>query len=100
MRHDIVRVALVEEIKEMMAKSKHYQQQMETSKTRTKMKLMKKRLKQNNKKLSDLLIALDRLEKTREVRPNAPTNHEDGRAEEASGTTESTDQGTGDERTE
>ena len=100
MRHDIVRVALVEEIKEMMAKSKHYQEQIGSSKTRTKKNLMQKRLKQNNRKLSDLLVALDRLEKRREVQPNAPTNQNDGRAEEASGTEEPTDQGTGDERTE
>jgi len=57
----VVQKTIVAELKELMPKSVHFKHERDTAKTRTKKQLMDKRLKANNKKISDLLLALQRL---------------------------------------
>lgn len=59
----LVKQAIIAELQELIPKSKHYADQLETAKTKVKKDLMRKRLKKNNEKVADLLVALDKLDK-------------------------------------
>lgn len=76
-----VKEAIIEELQELLPKSKHYADQLETAKTKLKKDMMKKRLRKNNQKVADLLIALERIKKEAEDGSNNP---ERGTTEESS----------------
>lgn len=82
----IVKKVIMFELNELIPKSKFYAAQLETAKTETKRKMMRKRLKQNNEKIADLIIALEKLEKKEN---NNVEDGIEGRAEAESSAEES-----------
>lgn len=59
----IVKQTIIAELQDLVTKSKHYAHELETSKTDVKRKMMKKRLKRNNEKVANLIVALERINK-------------------------------------
>lgn len=62
----LIKESIVEELKVLIPISTKYSEQLETAKTKTKKDIARKKLKQNNEKVADLLIALDRIIKNEE----------------------------------
>lgn len=60
----IVKDALIAEIKEKAALSQEYHDIIQTAKTKVKKKIYQKKLAAHNNILADLLISLDKLEKS------------------------------------
>ncbi len=57
----LVKQAIIAELQELMPKSTHYSEQYENAKTKPKRDLMMKRLKKNNEKIADLIVALEKI---------------------------------------
>ena len=91
-RIGVVKQVIIAELQELMPKSQHYQKEYESAKTRTKKKLMMKRLKQNNTKVAELVMALQRLDGSSGEKPNVVSATETGGAETESATEESVDE--------
>lgn len=71
----MVRQAIIEELRELIPKSQEFSYRIETAKTNVKRDLYKKKLKKNNQKVADLIIALEKLEKEER---NDTNNHTQG----------------------
>lgn len=59
----LVTQAIDQELRELLPRSKFYAEEAKNAKTTVKRKLMEKRLKRNNEKISNLLIAQQRIHK-------------------------------------
>lgn len=79
-QQSLVKQAIIEELREIMPLSVKYKSEMETAKTKTKEGLMRKRLTENNKKVAELLVALERLDKAKGN--NNELYNSEGRVEE------------------
>lgn len=64
-RRRIVKQTIIAELEEIIPKSGYYKKQLDAAKTNAKRRLMTKRLKGNNKKVADLIMALERLDDSR-----------------------------------
>lgn len=61
----LIKQAIIEELREIMPLSVKYKNEMETATTKVKESLMRKRLTENNEKVAELLVALERLDKVK-----------------------------------
>ena len=60
------------ELKRLMAQSKEFRDKIESAKTKTKVSVYKKKLKKNNIKLMNIMVALERLKKSTEEPTGEP----------------------------
>jgi hypothetical protein len=67
----LVKQAIIQELNALIPKSKHYASELESAKTQIKRNLMRKRLRANNEKVADLIVALEKINKNeRKDTPN------------------------------
>lgn len=82
----LVKDVIVQEIQDLIPKSKHYADEVEAAKTNVKRNYMKKRLKKINEQVAQLLVALDRV--APKENNNEPTNNSERGTTETSASEE------------
>lgn len=77
----IVKDAILVELRERVVKSQEYDALCTTAKTKTKREFYKKKLRENNIVVADLIVALERINKQEGETSNGPADNAEGHSE-------------------